>query len=154
MFPDGRVGAYAWIEQDDRILLTLWQGDEARGIEPHWSLPGGGVEWGEQIIDATVREIREETGYDAEIGPVLGVAIIDIDPAERITASERPLRLVRVVSRARVTGGELTDEIDGSTLRAQWFTPAEMTDLPLESLVHWTLELVGATPQPTLSTDE
>lgn len=146
MFPDGRVGAYAWIERDGRVLLTLWSGDERLGIEPHWSLPGGGVEWGEQVAAATVREVREETGYDAAVGAVLGVAIIDVEPTERLDPGQRPLRLVRIVSSATITGGELTDEVGGSTLRAAWFTLDELARLPLESLVPWTLELLGLAP--------
>ena len=47
-----------------------------RRFEPlagEWSLPGGVVEAGETLDSCVAREMREETGLDVEIGPVLDV---------------------------------------------------------------------------------
>ena len=38
-----------------------------------WEFPGGQVEEGENLIEAFQREIREESGITASIGPLVGV---------------------------------------------------------------------------------
>ncbi|WP_153910059.1 MULTISPECIES: NUDIX hydrolase [Aeromicrobium] len=58
-----RLGAYAVVLHDDRILLTRIS---ARGYPAGaWTLPGGGVDHGESPHDAVVRELYEETGLVA-----------------------------------------------------------------------------------------
>jgi 8-oxo-dGTP diphosphatase len=57
-----RIGVYAVIIQDDKILLTRqWKG---------YSLIGGGVDKGEALDEAIVREVKEETGLDFTPGEV------------------------------------------------------------------------------------
>ena len=66
------VGA---LVQDPAGRLLLVQ----RGHDPHrgrWTLPGGRVEPGETPEQAVVRELREETGLDVRVGPVVGRVLI------------------------------------------------------------------------------
>ncbi|NIP40913.1 MAG: NUDIX domain-containing protein [Candidatus Aenigmarchaeota archaeon] len=55
---------------DNKILLVKRSERPYRG---YWVLPGGYVEVGETVEEAVLREVREETGLDTEIGRMVGV---------------------------------------------------------------------------------
>ena len=58
------LGVGALIVDGPNILLCR------RGKEPYlgyWSLPGGAVELGEPVVEALLREVREETGLEVSI---------------------------------------------------------------------------------------
>jgi 8-oxo-dGTP diphosphatase len=61
------LGVNVAIIQDGRILLTK------RRDVPVWCLPGGGVEAGESVAEAAVREAFEETGLGIELTRLVGV---------------------------------------------------------------------------------
>ena len=131
---DTRVAAYAVIVEGDRILLSWWNGE---GVgEPAWSMPGGGVDLAETPAEGAVREVREETGFDVELTGLLTVDSYLKAPSERVIATERWVRHLRLVYTARVTGGALgTIEVDGSTDYAEWVPIASVPDLPHVGLV-------------------
>ena len=64
------VGVGAVIVQDGRVLLVRRKHEPLAG---QWSLPGGAVEVGETLEACLVREMREETGLDVSVGPVIEV---------------------------------------------------------------------------------
>jgi ADP-ribose pyrophosphatase YjhB (NUDIX family) len=119
---DTRLAAYAVIvDSDDRILLTWYNG--RGGGRPGWALPGGGVEYAETVEAGLVREIREETGYEAELGPPMFVRTFT---APRGFRQRRPFKSVQVVQAATIRGGTLgTLETDGSTDYAVWMPLSE-----------------------------
>jgi len=52
--------------------ILLLQKKDREGLRP-WEFPGGGLEFGEDLQDAALREVREETGLDVEILDVAGL---------------------------------------------------------------------------------
>jgi 8-oxo-dGTP diphosphatase len=144
---DTRVAAYGVIvDERDRILLALWNGEGH--TTPQWTMPGGGVELDETVEQAAVRELREETGYEVELGPVLGIDCFTVPTEQRFHGVRRPLKGVRVVYEARIVGGELTHEAGGSTDEARWVSLDEVPELNRAELVDaavafWRQRLLG-----------
>lgn len=95
--PTHRVGAFAVIRDDrDRVLISR------RSDSGWYNLPGGGVEPHESAGDGLVREVREETGLQVEIGRLVGVY------------SKPQKHEIVLVFEARVIGGTMqpSDEAD------------------------------------------
>lgn len=138
---DTRLAAYAVIVDDqDRVLLALFN----QGPTPRWTLPGGGVELHETVEQGVVREVREESGYDVRLGRLLGIDTAVIPVENRMVATNRPMKTVRVLFEAEVIGGELTHELDGTTDEARWTPLDELPALPRKSVVDTALALVQA----------
>jgi 8-oxo-dGTP pyrophosphatase MutT (NUDIX family) len=135
---DIRVAAYAVIFDGSKVLLAHWNEHGRSG----WTLPGGGLEPGEDPADAAVREVQEETGYDAELDELIGVHSHVIAEDQRISG-DGPLQALRIIYRAHVVGGELVNEADGSTDEAQWFALDDVESLRKVSLVDTGLRFAG-----------
>ncbi|MFF1571718.1 NUDIX hydrolase [Leifsonia sp. NPDC058292] len=135
---DIRVAAYGVIVDGNRILLAHWRENGRSG----WTLPGGGIDPGEDPVDAVVREIAEETGYVAEAGELLGIDSHVVPAEHRFVPDAGPLHALRIVYRARVLSGDLTNELDGSTDEAAWF---ELDSIPSRrvELVNVALRMAG-----------
>lgn len=132
---DTRVAAYALVIEGDRILLPHWSSDVGSG----WTMPGGGIDPGEHPEDAAVREVREETGYDVALEGLLGVDSIVIPPQGRdvVDGTDHAVALqgIRIVYRARVVGGGLAREADGSTDDVAWHRLSDVDALDRVELV-------------------
>ena len=91
-----------------------------------WALPGGGMEVGESIADAAVREVAEETGVAVELTGLVGIYT---DPGHVMAYDDGEVRQeFSVCFHARPVGGEARE--DGSETKAvRWVEPAEVAAL-------------------------
>lgn len=70
-----------------------------------WALPGGGVDVGESVADAAVRETKEETGFDVEVTGLIGLYT---NPAHVMAYDDGEVRQqFSICFTAKITGGEL-----------------------------------------------
>jgi 8-oxo-dGTP diphosphatase len=137
------VGVGAVIVVDGRVVLIRRRFEPLKG---EWSLPGGGVEIGETLEAAVVREIQEETGLDVEVGPVIEVFDrITRDPDRRVR-----YHYVLVDYLCFPVGGELRagSDVDAAVLVA----PGEIAPYQLTSkataVIERALQLAREAPRP------
>lgn len=134
---DSRVGSYVVVIQDGHVLLVRW----AEGLIPEWTLPGGGMEFGESGEVCAVRETLEETGFHAVIDRLLGVHDRYIPVKQRLSAGDLPLHLHKVFYQGHVVGGELSTSSDPGNDRAAWVNLADVSELVREQGVDVALAL-------------
>jgi ADP-ribose pyrophosphatase YjhB (NUDIX family) len=134
-----RVAAYALVrDADARILLCRISPSVVAGEV--WTLPGGGLEFGEPPDAAVLRELAEEAGYAGEI-----VALADVfSRTFPDTEDGGRLHAIRILYRVRITGGQLRDEVDGTTDTCRWFTLRDAGALRLGDLASRALALAAA----------
>ena len=130
-----RVGAYGLVVRPRQILLcrvsarvTKWAG--------WWTLPGGGVDFGEDPKAAMVREVREETGLDVRSTGVAGVDSLVVPAEARTTHS------LRIIYFTEILGGALTNEVNGSTDLCRWHDLEAVSSIRAVGLVNTALSLL------------
>jgi 8-oxo-dGTP diphosphatase len=136
-----RIAAYnVCVDGASRLLLCRLSAiTEAPGS---WTLPGGGIDFGEHPEAGALRELREETGLVGRIVSLLAVDSTHRSARDRSTNDvEVDYHAVRVIYRTEIVGGELRHETDESTDRAEWCTRDDVVTMPLVGLARLGLEL-------------
>lgn len=151
-----RLAAYAVITRDGMVLLSRL----APRVSPEerWTLPGGGVEFGEHPADAVQREVLEETGLRCEVGRPFWTdsARRRLDTDYSGESAPVDLHSVRVVYDAWVPADApepRVNEVDGSTVDARWhrIQDVDLEDLPTVPMVRAALAQHRPPPRQRLS---
>jgi 8-oxo-dGTP diphosphatase len=124
-----RVAAYALIVRGGDILLARIAPSISETEQ--WTLPGGGIDFGEHPDDAVVREVHEETGLSCELGrPIwIGSAHRHLDTGSQRELGASELHSVRIVYDAWVPADAPEPrvvEVEGSTVDARWHPVADV----------------------------
>jgi ADP-ribose pyrophosphatase YjhB (NUDIX family) len=116
-----KVGVGVFVKDAlDRILL------EKRSDCGLWGLPGGGIESGETIKDAAMREVKEETGLHVTVTRFIGVYS---NPEERIITypdNGDVRHLIDIVVEAEIISGQLT--LSDESIELSFFGISEIPD--------------------------
>jgi ADP-ribose pyrophosphatase YjhB (NUDIX family) len=129
-----RIGAYAILLDAGKVLLCRLS-REVPSWTGYWTLPGGGLEFGESPEQAVVREVFEETGLHIRVTGLAGI--------DSVTASfeHEDVHSLRVIYHAEILSGTLRHELTGTTDLCAWHDLTAVADLPTVTLVPTALRL-------------
>lgn len=137
------VGVGAVIVESGNVVIVKRRYEPLAG---RWSLPGGTLELGETLETAVAREMREETGLDVEVGPVIEVFDRIILDAERRVR----YHFVLVDYLCWPVGGELQagSDVDEAILVDPASLDAYDLTVKAQAVIDRALELERAAPRP------
>lgn len=112
------------VTNDANELLLIHRSDN-----DNWAVPGGGVDLGESLAQAAVRETREESGIECEVTGLVGIYT---DPRHLIlyTSNGEVRQEFSILLTARVTGGVLATSSETSEVR--WVSAREIDNYPMD----------------------
>ncbi len=131
-----RVAAYGLLLRDEKMLLCRLA--KTVGMNPgRWTLPGGGIDFGEDPKDAVIREFEEETGLAVKVNK-----LVTIDSLCDSRSGRSAMHSIRIIYSVEYLSGDLRHEHAGSTDLCAWHTLAQTQELPLVALAKHGIELV------------
>jgi ADP-ribose pyrophosphatase YjhB (NUDIX family) len=130
------------VNDEGKILMIR------RTDNDNWAVPGGGMDLGESITDAAIRETREETGIACEITGLVGIYT---NPRHviRYTSNDEVRQEFSIVFTARPVGGELRPSSESSD--PQWVSPATIPSLRMHPSMRQRIQhYLDKRPEPYL----
>ena len=101
------------------VVVTNAAGDVLlirRSDNQNWAVPGGAIDLGESMVQAAVRETKEETGIDCEITGLVGI-YTDLKHVILYTSNGEVRQEFSIALTARATGGAPTRSDESSEVR-------------------------------------
>ena len=114
-----RVRVAAIIRHGATILLAR----HVKNGVSYWLLPGGGVEFGESLEEALIRELREEASVAIRVGALAFVNDTIAPDGER--------HIVNLAFHAEITGGEVLVGPDDRLVEVRFVPIEEVNAMPL-----------------------
>jgi ADP-ribose pyrophosphatase YjhB (NUDIX family) len=133
-----RPGVSAVIFGAEGVLL---QRRDDNGL---WGLPGGGVEPGESVSEAVVREVREETGLEVAPRRLIGVYSAPENHQIMTYPDGNVIHYVSSCFECAIVGGSIVPGVE--SLDVAWFDPAA---LPPELMPVSRIRIVDALARQT-----
>lgn len=138
---NSRVPSVNVVVADDEGRVLMIRRDD----NGNWALPGGGIDLGESVPQAGIRETVEETGVTCEITGILGTYT---DPKHVIhyTSDGETRQEFSIVLLARPVSGEPTTSKE--SLEVRWIPRDELPALRMDRSMRMRIEhyLTGAGP--------
>ena len=132
------------VVNDDGEILLIRRSDNG-----NWAVPGGGIDLGESVTQAAVRETREETGIDCEVTGIVGIYS---DPKHIIlyTSNGEARQEFSIVLTAVAADGEPTPSDESSEVR--WVPREALAGYEMDRSMRMRIEhyLAGRASSPYL----
>ena len=124
-----RIGCYLVSVNDGHLLVArVAPGYPGAG---KWTLPGGGIEWGEHPHEALEREVYEESGFELTEYRYVGSDARSFPERDGKPA----LHWIRLFFAADLDGAPQVTEVDGSVDMATWLPVDRIDTEPTVDLV-------------------